>query len=296
MWKYKKISKIAYFYWGGQPFSFLRYISILSFHKYNPDWQIIVYRPKIPSKQLTWKSSEQKIGYTGKDYFDKLFKIKNILIKDITFSDFGFNDNISEVHKSDILRWFLLGDAGGAWIDCDIIFVKPIECMDYFHPLTDTIISIMSCNRYKKYPLLQMFVPERIKTWNYHSIGYLLSKPDNAYFKSIFAQCQKNYDPSQYQSVGSKQLNDKFKNLGMINDKFPELHIGNLKKETVYSIDSYNIPLFFNDRFTIEDDHIGFHWFGGSKISGTWENILTETNYSAHKNFICHLIGNTLTN
>ena len=45
MWQLQKIPKLAHFYWGNDTLSFLRYLSIYTFSKFNPDWRIQFYYP-----------------------------------------------------------------------------------------------------------------------------------------------------------------------------------------------------------------------------------------------------------
>ena len=111
----KSMPKVCYLYWGGGIFSYLRYLTVHTFRKFNPDWKIQMCVPKIPSKEgFSWKTHEQKYSVEGKDYFNLLPEL-GVEIHRIDFNQLGVSPQTSEVFKSDILRWNLLSEKGGFW-------------------------------------------------------------------------------------------------------------------------------------------------------------------------------------
>ena len=61
MWHLTNIPKIVHFYWGNEKLSYLRYMSVYSFRKLNPDWKIKIHVPGALSMIApTWGSNEQK--------------------------------------------------------------------------------------------------------------------------------------------------------------------------------------------------------------------------------------------
>ena len=60
MWHLDKIPKILHVYWGGSSLPKLRYLTIESFAKYNPDWEVRVYVPATPVEGHSWSTFEQK--------------------------------------------------------------------------------------------------------------------------------------------------------------------------------------------------------------------------------------------
>jgi hypothetical protein len=44
MWHLKEIEKTLHTYWGGDSMSYLRYLTLASFRKLNPDWKIFLYK------------------------------------------------------------------------------------------------------------------------------------------------------------------------------------------------------------------------------------------------------------
>lgn len=243
-WNLKRIPKIAHFYWGGDKLPLLRLLTILSFKKFNPDWEIRLYSPLNLVKDNTWKTNEQKFKFTGKDYFDCLKNLPDILRIKLDFKKIGFNNDASEVHKSDYLRWKLLSTVGGLWSDMDIIYFKSMNDL-VFNTKDNSNKNAFICTNDK-----------------YHSIGFLLAGKDNLFYKHIFKSCLKFFDKNQYQSLG----NAVFALLGL--NKFKDISesgfscgVGNIPMECVYPIDSFHIDDIYNSSESkfIKNNSIGLH-------------------------------------
>lgn len=266
------IPRNAFFYWGGKNVSYLRYISILSFLKNHSNFNVSLYTPKYLHETITWTTQEQKARSGGKNYIDLLYslpeKFDNFKIIEVDLEEIGFRNNVSEVHKSDVLRWFLLFTYGGVWVDADIIFLKSLEDIDYLKENTDTVVSIMS----------------------FHSIGLLFSSKDNELFSFVFKKSIELYDPSKYQSAGSVILDRYFRTMDKLVESFKNLNIINLKKETIYQIDSHQIPMFLSNNFDIKETNIGFHWYGGAPMISNYENQIDDNNYMHVDVFLSKLI------
>ena len=80
---YFKYPKKLHLYWDKSPLSFLNLLTIKSFNRYHKNWQIFVYTPKNKCNHMSWTSHEQKKKYTGKCYFNELYKIDNVEIVSI---------------------------------------------------------------------------------------------------------------------------------------------------------------------------------------------------------------------
>ena len=174
MWYLNKIPKIAHFYWGNPTLPYLRYLTIYSFYKFNPDWEIRFYYPKYPYTINTWKSKEQRYKFIGKDYYAELRKLP-IKIIEFDMKNIGISNDISEVFKSDYLRWFLLATVGGLWSDMDIIYFKPMNTLinnKEEKKEIDTLISICKEGYRNKFKY-------------HHSIGFMLASADNVYYQIL---------------------------------------------------------------------------------------------------------------
>ena len=97
MWQLNKIPKVIHFYWGGKKLSYLRFLSILSFRKLNPDWVIKVHIPSVvTTTPPAWDTMHQKNSNIGKDYFKHLEKLNVEIVKQ-DFAD-DFDNDAQEVH------------------------------------------------------------------------------------------------------------------------------------------------------------------------------------------------------
>jgi len=265
-----KIPKIFHVYWGGGPMSYLRFMTIKSFMKYNPDWEIRYYHPTTHSIHKTWVTNEQKYDVTlCDDYTPELMKLP-ITKFQVDFQIYNFNNDMPEVHKSDFLRLELLSTIGGLWSDMDIIYFKSMNSL-YFNCLKYSHIETFYCDH------------------NYgHSIGFLMSSPENKFFAKLKEIAIQEYSPLNYQSLGCVIYNKYFKS-GESIEALTASH--NISMDVVYAHDAGHIEDIVNTnqpKFT--EESIGIHWYGGSPI---WKNFIITTNGGLN-NLPDNIIGNLL--
>jgi glycosyltransferase involved in cell wall biosynthesis/mannosyltransferase OCH1-like enzyme len=272
-WFLRNIPKKIFFYWGNKELPYLRMMSIISFHKLNPDWEVYYYYPAVRFEgKNTWTTGEQGYNFTGEDYTDH-FKNNYPKINKICFDfrSIGLSNSMPEVFKSDFLRWYLLTEQGGIWADMDILFYKPITDFNLNKKENETKDTFICLNN------------------GYHSIGFLMSGHNNLFFRKIFNYAKTSYSPRDYQSVGS-HIFGKF-NLNTINN-IKTASISNIDMNTVYSIDSNNIEKIFkgNHSTLLHKDSIGIHWFGGSKLAVECLNKINADNYKNFNNTLSHCL------
>jgi hypothetical protein len=265
------IPRVVHFYWGGK-LTFLRYASIYSCAKQNPDWQIKLHTPEIlGATRPTWKSSEQSkavsIQDTTENYMHLVKKIPNLEVVKHNFEKYQFKNNAHEVHKSDMLRWILLSTEGGLWSDSDII---------YHHPMC-----VMLDNK----PQNNQFSTGLCKyNASVHAIGFLMASKDNAVFREILKFARKSFRPNQYQCVGSSVLNRRFKKT--------DNRIFYINPATVYSIADDGISKFLSTNTYIQDypNAIGFHWYGGHPMISELELAINHRTYQTNNTFLGKLV------
>jgi hypothetical protein len=245
-----KIPKIINFFWDNSGMSYLQYLTIVSFHKFNPDWDIIIHESLETHQIVTWNTNEQNLKYQGKDYYVELKKLPYVKINTVDFNKIGFFENVSGVYKSDYIRWYLMSTVGGAWSDMDILYFKPLTSLNLIEE-AETVI----CNRDFG-----------------NIIGFLMSKPDNDFFKKIHENSTKYFNANKYQSIGSELMNLLFDEI-----KTSE-NIVNLESSVFYSYNHLNIDKIFNsnDLSFLTDNSIGIHWYNGSDISKSFTNNYFE--------------------
>jgi dTDP-4-dehydrorhamnose reductase len=259
------IPKIFYSYWDGSPLSYLQYLTVVTFQEHNPDWKVIIYMPTNQYIYKTWSSSEQKTQYTGKNYLPELFKL-NIEIKKVNFDTIGFKNNVSEVIKSDYLRYWILGNYGGLWSDMDVIYIKPIDTIynSNYTIYGDNNINTVVCYFKEHYP-----------------IGFLMSSPNNPYYLNLMENASKYLNIKEYQSIGCHLLKKLFNTPSDIKITYPELNIL-VAPETCYlpyAWDKINDIFVINLPDKITNDTIGIHWFNGSNISVKYENMIDNKTF-----------------
>lgn len=246
----------AHLYWGGGRLSYLQHLTIISFKKHNPDWDIILWMPKtISFFKPTWDTNEQVAEYTGKDY---LAAIKELCtVKLIDFDKYGAQ-HLHEVQKSDFIRWHILYRYGGVWSDMDILYIKPIPKWNF-----DTSLV------YDGY---------------HHLIGFYITKSHQRIFKELFAEAKNrvlNPFDNGYQFFGSRMVNSVLH--GNETSKYAT-NIVTLPMQVVYPYTSDQVDeIFLSDIDRVTDETIGIHWYNGHSTAREYQNGLIENSYIINK-------------
>ena len=277
-----KIPKRIFFYWEGDKMSWMRYMTLYSFRKYNPDWKMVLYLNKNPKiKVKPWKciNSQDFFSYVGDDYFDLLSKL-NIEIVEWDLSDNKIKETdlvVSPSHKSNFLKWSKLHEDGGIYSDMDILFFKPID--SFYDELIDGCYDTAICQT------------------KYLSIGFLASKKHNEFFRDIFINGISKFNKDDYQTAGVMNIYDLYdgvsidKVLDAAKIKYKNLKFYNIPMNLLYFLDSTKINYAINNSLNINKfpaESIGYHWYAGHPNMQKLNNLLNENNYMNHNNtFTC---------
>lgn len=258
MWYLKKIPKILHVYFGGRKIPYVRYLTIKSFKILNPDWTIKFYYPQYPYEKNSWQSFEQKYVFNGDDYFDEIKNLHTQMMP-IDFQQIGINNGVSEVYKSDFLRWFLLFTEGGLWSDMDILYFRPMNSL-VFNNMENENIDTGAC--ISKYG---------------HSVGFMFGSQNNEYYATLWDDSRKTWDNTNYQSIGSILVNRHFPTIESIEKKCPKLHPINIPMDVVYAYNALDIKKIYNceDMSQFTKQSIGLHWYAGHPLAG---EFLEKTN------------------
>jgi hypothetical protein len=278
MWHLKNIPQVAHFYWGGGPLSYLRFLSVKSFKKQNPDWQVKVHVPVTNSQAPTsWANNI-------KQDFRKQIDTLDVTIVQHDFDQYGVNNQAHEVHKSDFLRWRLLATEGGVWSDIDIFYIKPMESLEA-NTFENSNVDVALC------PL---------KPPHKHTVGFMLASKDNKFYSYISQLALTNYNKDVYQCMGSDLINQRFERFENFGQQFPQHQFIFLNKKSLYVITSKNVDYFyqpidadFNTKFT-GPEIIGYHWFGGHPRSQDFENDLQPNTVNDYTHFLAQVIQENL--
>jgi hypothetical protein len=281
MWHLNKIPKVIHFYWGNEKLSYLRYLSVLSFRRLNPEWKIKIHVPAVlNTNPPEWNTIHQKNLKIEIDYFTQLIDLDVEIVKHDFSEDF---DNFAhEVHKCDFLRWKILATEGGVWSDIDILYVKSIE--ELAENIDDEYIKsidvFLCCFRKSK-----------------HAIGFLMSAGNNPFYQKIYDLSKKNYDKTQYQCIGSKLIDYNYHSQVKIRKEFGnESKVYFIDPLCVYKLQEKEIPTFFETydgeiNFIVEEKYvIGFHWYAGHPLAQNFESLLNMDNVDQFDNFLSKII------
>jgi len=277
-----KIPKIAHFYWGAEKTSFLRYLTLISFIKFNPNWEVRLYVPKTISKTLfecDLKFSQKNDGrkyhncdqldYTkDKDYLTQLPDTIKIIKTD--FSNSFIGADAPEAHRSDLLGWQILSTTGGLWCDMDILFFKGINDMHLQNNEYDTLVCFDNRHLSRGRPIAP--------------IGLFLSCPNNLFFKKILSISKNRYDRSDPQCIGTKSISSICRDFSCCCNLFPELTIGNIDYDVVYKYDFQHLHKIYKENHfkeLLDNDSIGIHWYGGAPESQNYNNLIDDSNYNS---------------
>lgn len=262
----KKIPKTFHAYWGtpNKTMPYLRYLTLVTAKLHNPDYKIVLHMSRASHGEA---SSSEVLSIERTNFLNEAIRITDE-VRYHDFDEYGFptaaNKPLLETFKSDFLRWKLLAEEGGVWSDMDIIYQRPISCLE-FTRLSDDIDNLDAALHLYGTP--------------YHSfaIGFLLSSGnENPFFRTVY-EASKNIRLESLQAIGADFLNATYKNYVGIRKAFPNLVVADVSARSIYPV--LPIPAHVKYALTTPDPIIptktvGFHWFGGSPHAKTIESQL----------------------
>ena len=257
--------KILHLYWGlNQPLSFLRVATVLTFQRLNPDWSVKVWIPKTPSREKPWRTGEQSELYHGHDHLEEISDLVQVL----DFEALGIPDSTPEVHKADLIRWYLLATYGGVWSDFDVAYIRPIS-----EALAESWNGAGLC-RYTA-------IPKSPKL--FQVIGFLTCNgPGRIFFNHLFQMGVSRLPQTEYQAFGANLL-DYF--LGEAWGTMPKLPFYH-PPEVVYHYRTHtDIRRYFKpEPIQYADSAIGLHWYAGNPETAQKELLITHENLHKYAN------------
>ena len=163
-WHLTDIPKKAYFYWGTQTMPFVRYLTLETFRKFHPDWEIILHRKEVldpsPYVDNCWHKVDSVVDKVEVFDVEKEFGVE-FPLKMITIF-------------ADTYRYLALDKTGGLYMDMDHLIFKNIESMAW---------NTLENNQYDAFILKPP----------YHH--FVVSKANTSYNKKITAK-QKEHLPT----------------------------------------------------------------------------------------------------
>lgn len=282
MWHLSEIPKVAHFYWDQECLPYLRYVTLLTFSKLNPDWELKLWQPFDLKSKLdrTWNTDEHLYASTPKiSYRENLDQLSNLTINCIDQIS-PLRTPLNGVTFSDLLRWKLLSGEGGLWSDMDIVYIKPI--------------CDISVNNKKNSGFTSVVCREDL-TFDCHFIGLLMSAPNNNYFKQVLELSSNKFDADLYQSVGSLLIENVLPKEVIY---FNRNTIGNISFEDfyLYNPNEEDINSLFGGKLAKNFSHVvGIHWYAGSKPGSIASNEFDHLNYSKFNTSFSKIIEHVMT-
>lgn len=275
------IPKIISFFWGGSPLSWMRYMTLASFRRLNPSWEMRLYHPVGGSRPRSWKSRELDDGeYCGENYLPRML-------------DLGVRmaawqpplPGLSGAHACDLFEWQQLSTVGGFYSDMDIIYVRPIDGV--YESVRDADVVLSCADRDL-------------------AIGFLAARPDCPLFASVLGEALNCYRPEAYQSAGTEALyraariwpvnlvripETSAKAIQRFRSIYPSLKIAEVPSTTVYPYYWKTAPRIYDHTELLPPETIGIHWYGGLRESQVMNDLLTEENFQDHPCTFTHYAG-----
>lgn len=246
------------FYWGGTKLSWMRYLTLLSFRKLNPDWEMIVYHSKTHPHR-SWKSWERmdSIDFKGSDY--------TYLIKKLGLEHREIEIPIaspSPTFASDLCSYEYMGTVGGWYADMDVLWVKPMSAIEHLTKDAGAVLCL---------------------TENVMGIGFLAGEPGCRLWHGVHATALRNYSPQEYQSCGVLAMHLHLKDIPTTQKMYPSVNVIQVPTETVYPWSAKQVKQIFFQTHKVPESCIGIHWFGGHPKSQIMNNQLTSRNMNRFK-------------
>lgn len=264
------------FYWGKEPLPLFNLMTLVTFRQLNPTYKMVLYIPKIDNTiSPTWYSHEQTIPYTGIDYFEVAKSFVDEIVE-FDFETIGMSNNMHNVHKSDILRHWLLYEFGGWWSDMDVIWLKPLHQL----AIEDTYDLTVCLHR------------------EHHSNGIVYAAPKSFFYRNILTTALRAYNGAHYQCIGPALMNKLYPTVPSITRAHPNLRVKNFElKNFMYSLD-VSLDMKFYEEFvegTLDDDVYAVHWYGGFQDSGKFKNQFDITQVGVSNLFVYKTLESCVT-
>jgi hypothetical protein len=249
----KSIPKICHLYWGRYPMSLLQVFTVMSFHKYNPDWKIQVNLSKQSPEEIG--SNNWVKDYTGFDYFYKIRELDYVEIKEIDLLELGFGLDKHPILISDLMRFNTLYERGGVYSDFDVIWLKPIsefkniECLGNPEDFECTVCF-------------------SVYTYGFHNVANMIAEKESPYLLSLIEKQKTILPPYSHMAFSTYMMSDMYPDLDSVTKTYPRILA--LQYKTFYPYSTHDLgPLYLqNDLSYIESkDVMCVHWFNGNKYS-----------------------------
>ena len=258
MWN---VPKILHLYWDRSPMSWFQTLTVKSFRKYNPDWEIRLYLPK----QVYTGGSRYIPDYTGPDFFNDVLTFPGVQVIDVDLNDYNISEGHHNILRSDILRYHLLYEYGGVWSDFDVIWLKPV---DHFNNIT-----YFGSAKLEEITAVVSFIQG---THGGHSIGIMMHTKGDPYVKSLIELTAQVKPPFGHEVFGGVMLNEHYPTLESLS-RFPGVVGACFETYYPYCIHPPNQTirnLYYGVDLNpvLNSEVLCLHWYNGHVLSKNYVN------------------------
>jgi len=273
----KQVPKKIFFYWGNPVMSWLRYMTLHSFRKLNPDWEMELHVSHIDMKDKYWHTPEAQDfhSYKGKNYLPEVEKL-GVKIKECPV----FVEGAGPSHNSNFFKWNELATNGGIYSDMDILFTRPID--KWYESI-----------KHYKTGLSHEHTGKGIHG-GYYSIGFMLSSGENNFFQDLFNFSTKNVNFNSYQGAGVEPLCRMVEEGGC---GMKPYHYGlhYIPMDLVYPWRfKSQYDLFINCHTELPAETIGIHWYAGHPTAQEFNNNISPDTLSDYDNTMSYWLKKSL--
>ncbi len=266
------IPKRMNFFWVGR-MSWLRYLSIETFTRMNPSWEVFLFSPTIPPRQQQWVSkADDDNGYKGRDWSTEL-------PGSVERCAWTPPKPFPAAQMSDVFQWQLFASTGGFYSDTDILWVKPLEpiynhqadcvfCLEGPFMAIGFMASRENCPMYIDLTKFISYELAGIQT-NYQELGVTLLM---------------RFTRSRRGSISGVRI------LRVLQKRYPRLKFHVVPTETVYPMDWKQIQNIFERVQPVHQKSYGLHWFGGSPLAKKYSYELTPENWRDRKSTLTNYL------
>lgn len=254
------IPKILHLYWDESPMSKLQMLTVVSFHKHNPDWRINVYT----AKQSYTGKAKYIPDYKGKDYFPDLKELNYVTMNNIDLNDYGINRELHGILRSDIFRYHILYNVGGVYSDFDVLWIKSMEHFSNIEYHGNTQIEEVT-------DVVSFIHGES----GGHSIGIMIHARNTPYMASIIETVKSVKPPYKHETFGSVMLSANYPTLDSL-QKFGNVIGAHFETYYPYNIHPPNVTIqkLYSgvDLSYINNNVMCVHWYNGRIESKNYVN------------------------
>lgn len=250
----KNIPKICHLIWTrNSPMSMIQVFTVKTFHKQNPDWEIIVHLIRQEPKDLA--KNRYVPDYKGVDYFPLIRDMDYVKIADINLIKEKIHRDKCGIQISDILRERLVYKYGGVYSDFDMLWLRPMSEFKYVNCIGDPedFEATVCYHRF---------------TEGHHNNSNFVAEAGSKYVLSIINMQNTLKRPYGHQAFNTNLLNKMYPTFDTISSKFPRVIA--IKYNTFYPYSIFNLHQLYKDddlRPIQEEGVMGVHWFNGHELS-----------------------------